>query len=107
VQANHFFSSYQTSIIYDINSVQRDKSLVFVLTEDSPTAEDLNDNPITVTLISGKITESCIFKNKRNICALNRIEDRNNKLKIECKKTPCELSWTLLQPDSFIEDGLH
>lgn len=67
----------------------------------------MNDNPITITLTSGKQTESCVIKNQRNICGLKNVEETEMKMKLECKKTPCELSWIILQPGSFSEDGLH
>jgi hypothetical protein len=78
-----------------------------VLKDNSKTEKDLTDNPITITLISGKTTETCPFKNPWNICGIKKIEETDMKLKLECKKTPCELSWVILQPASFSQDGLH
>lgn len=39
------------------------------------------------------------------MCALKEAKDATMKLKIECKNTPCELSWVIYQPAAESKDG--
>lgn len=100
VEANHFFSNYETSTNYDINSVEKDKSLVFFLRPSQGKADEkaLADNPVTITLDAGSDKATCVFDSYTKLCSLSKVTVTDMKLKIECKKAPCELSWEIIQP---------
>lgn len=109
VEANHFYSNYETSTGYDINSVEKDKPLIFYLKPHNAQANDktLTENPINITLTTGASTVTCPFTSYTNLCSLPKVTETDMKLKIACKKTPCELSWIILQPPTHEEDGDH
>jgi hypothetical protein len=105
VEANHYYSNYERNTTYDINSVEKNKSLIFLLKHGDQKDKELKENPITISIVSGSIVETCVFKSFSNMCGINKVEEATMKLKIECKKVPCELSWIIYQPDSVAEDG--
>jgi hypothetical protein len=110
VEANHYFSDYEKTAGYDIDSVESGKSLVFFLKNKEGKASDdkvLIDNPITITLDADKDTATCVFDSYSKLCSLSKVEVEKMKLKIECKKTPCELSWEIIQPAVQETDGDH
>ncbi len=39
------------------------------------------------------------------MCSLKNVTEEEIELKINCKKTPCELSWLIVQPPAFEKDG--
>jgi len=41
------------------------------------------------------------------MCSLKNITNSAMKLGIKCEKTPCELSWIILQPALVEDDGDH
>lgn len=67
--------------------------------------KELKDNPITISLVSGTITETCVFDSYSNMCGINKVDEETMKLKIECKQLPCELSWIIYQPNVVTTDG--
>lgn len=101
VEANHFFSEHEKTTNYDIDSVETGKSLVFLLKKREGKENDdhqLATNPITITLTAGQDTTSCVFDSYSKLCSLSKVGVDKMKLKIECKATPCELSWEIIQP---------
>jgi hypothetical protein len=107
VEANHFFSNYETSTNYDINSVEKDKSLVFFLRpqKGKPDEKALADNPVTITLDAGTDKATCVFDSFTKLCSLSKVTVTDMKLRLECKKTPCEVSWEIIQPPVQEADG--
>lgn len=85
------------------------KSIVFLLKPHTTESTDKNleENPITITLKDGEQVKSCVFNTYTQLCALPKVGKETMTLSIECKKTPCELSWLLLQPPVFESDGEH
>lgn len=105
VEANHYYSNYEKNTTYDINSIERNKSLIFLLKHGDKKGKELKDNPITISLVSGTTTETCVFNSHSNMCGINKVDEETMKLKIECKKLPCELSWIIYQPNVVAADG--
>ncbi len=50
VESNHFYSNEERNTTYDINSVEKNKSLIFILKNTDKKDKELKDNPITITL---------------------------------------------------------
>lgn len=110
VEANHFFSEHDKTTSYDIDSVETGKSLLFLLKKREGKENDdrqLAANPITITLTAGQDSTSCLFDSYSKLCSLSKVEVEKMKLKIECKATPCELSWEIVQPAVQEADGEH
>jgi hypothetical protein len=82
VEANHFYSNYEKNTTYDINSVEKNKSIIFLLKHADKKDKELKDNPITISLLSGNIVETCTFKSYSNMCGIKKVEEETMKLKI-------------------------
>jgi hypothetical protein len=70
VEANHFYSNYEKNTTYDITSIEKNKSLIFLLKHAENKDKELQENPITISLISGDVTETCVFKSYSNMCGI-------------------------------------
>ncbi len=70
VEANHFYSNYEKNTTYDITSIEKSKSLIFLLKHSEQKEKELKENPITISLISGDVTETCIFKSYSHMCGI-------------------------------------
>jgi len=80
--------------------VEKDKPLILYIKPQNGQANDktLKDNPITIILEAGSDTVTCNFTSYSSLCSLPKITVSDVKLKLSCKKAPCELSWDILQP---------
>ncbi len=85
VEANHFYSDKEKTTTYDIGSVEKDKSLIFILKDKQGQKDDkiLIDNPINITLDAGNgATSTCQFKSYNNLCSISKVAVDKMKLKI-------------------------
>lgn len=74
VEANHYYSNYERNTTYEINSIEKNKSLIFLLKHTDKKDKELKDNPITISLVSGTTTETCVFSSYSNMCGINRVD---------------------------------
>ena len=84
------------------------KPLIFLLKPNNAEQKSPSDfNEITVTIASDKVNQKCTIKGFYGICSLASMEGSSPTLKMECKNTPCEVRWELVQPETIEVDGQH
>lgn len=71
------------------------------------TDQTLSENPVTIILKDGSNSNKCLFNRYTKLCVLPKTVENMTELGIQCSKTPCELSWVIVQPGVLEQDGSH
>jgi hypothetical protein len=110
IEANHFYSQTEASTLLNVGATVKDKPLVLLLQPNNAQEDSKNNkdfNPVQVVITSGSDTKTCNLHSFYSLCELPKLTSDQTTLSLKCDKTPCEIRWQLVQPETVEVDGKH
>jgi len=110
IEANHFYSQTEASTLLNVGDTVKDKPLLFLMQPNNAQEDSKNNkefNPVEVVMTSGSDKKTCKLHNFYSLCELPKLNSDQTTLSLKCDKTPCEIRWQLVQPETVDVDGKH